>query len=243
MKNLIVTLKFLVIILYSVAWGQNRMVNYQNHGWYMYFGSYYWNSKMGLHAEYQWRRNEWIRNWQQSLGRVGLIYKLNNEVSFTLGYGNIITYPYGKQPVTKTFLEHRLWEQVLLSSKIKKWDIKHRYRLEQRWIENYPQWKFLNRFRYQLWLDIPFSTVFKKNLMICTFYDEVFINFGKNVQKNLLDQNRLYGAIGLVINPSTIIRIGYMNHILMKSDGIHEEMNHTLQISLHQNLTFKKSKD
>lgn len=243
MKVLIVILNVFGLSYIQLALGQNRIINSHYHGWYMFFGSYNLNSKIGLHTEYQWRRNDIIKNWQQSLARIGLIYKWNNEISFTMGYGHIITYPYGKQPVSQTFLEHRIWEQVLISHKIQNSDIKHRYRLEHRWLENSSHWKYFNRFRYQFWIDIPLLNISENKKLLFTFYDEAFINFGKNVQKNIFDQNRLYGSIGLMINPNTIVRIGYMNHIIMKSDGIHEEMNHTLQISLHQNLSLKKSEN
>jgi hypothetical protein len=239
MKHLIVILNIFFFLDFSFA--QNRITDSQSHGWYMYFGSYFMSPKIGIHSEYQWRRNEIIENWQQSLARIGIILKNNELLAFTLGYGHIITYPYGKQPVPKTFLEHRIWQQVLLNTKFNKTEIKHRYRLEQRWLEqNNASWKYINRFRYQFWIDIPLTTIAQKKKLITSLYDEIFINFGKNVQKNIFDQNRLYIALGFGLSHNYALRLGYMNQIITKGDGTHQEMNHTLQISLHHNFTFKK---
>lgn len=209
---------------------QNRIIAQQYHGWYMYFGTHYLIPKWGIHSEYQWRRNDIVQNWQQSLSRVGIIFKVHDALSLTVGYGHILTYPYGEQPVPQTFLEHRIWEQALIQHKIQNVDFKHRYRLEQRWLNLQNDWKYLNRLRYQLTIEKKLN-----NFLLLSFYDEIFIGFGKNVQKNIFEQNRLYAALGWNVLKNTSIRFGYMNQILIKPNGIHQELNHTLQVSLHLN--------
>ncbi len=239
MNYRIAMLNFLGLMFYSLVPAQNRVVDYHYNSWYMYFGSHFLTNKIGLHSEYQWRRNDIIRNWQQSLTRLGIIYTFNPSLSITLGYGHVLTYPYGKQPIPTMSLEHRLWQQALLNQEIHKWNFKHRYRFEQRWLQTISSWRYLNRFRYQLWLEKTIYTAEKFKIFF-SLYDEIFINFAKNVEKNLLDQNRLYAAIGWTIRNHTIIRLGYLNQIIAKADGIHEEINHTLQISLHYHYKLKR---
>ncbi len=246
MNYLIVILNGLifVFIIHSEIFSQNHKTVVNLNGWYMYFGNYSLTPKISLNSEYQWRRNEIIKNWQQSLTRIGLTYSPYPEWSFTMGYGHILTYPYGKMPVLKTFLENRLWEQILLTHNLKNWKFKHRYRLEQRWLENItsssPKWIFYHRMRYQFWWDI---VLYSKNhhQLLFSFYDEVFINFGKNVQKNFLDQNRLYFAFGWVLQPNLVLRWGYLNQRILKPNSIQMENNHTLQFSINQAIV-KKSK-
>lgn len=230
---------------------QTRIQNTNNHGWYMYFGNHRLTNKWSLHTEYQWRRNEWIQNWQQSLARIGIDYRLNDQAIITLGYGNIITYPYGEQPVLTTYNEHRIWQTLLLTNKNGRFNFSHRYRLEQRFSEKYKNDTngdmvferviYTNRIRYLFSVVVPINKKLnEKDAVFLRFYDEAFVSFGKNVGKNIFDQNRLYFALGYQILPTTNLQAGYLNHLVFKADGIHYENNHTLQISLTHNFDFRK---
>ena len=104
---------------FEIALGQNNRLNTNNNiGWYNYFGTFKVAEKFGIHTEYQWRRNNYITDWQQSLLRVGLNYNLNPRVLFRVGYAWIETYPYGDIPLNglgRDFTEHRIFEMVQLS--------------------------------------------------------------------------------------------------------------------------------
>lgn len=217
----------------------------------MYFGNHRLTNKWSLHTEYQWRRNEWIQNWQQSLARIGIDYRINDQAIITLGYGNIITYPYGEQPVLTTFNEHRIWQTLLLTNKSGRFNFSHRYRLEQRFSDKYKndtngnivfeKVNYTNRMRYLFSVVVPINKkTVEKDAVFLRFYEEAFVSFGKNVGKNIFDQNRLYIALGYQLLPTTNIQLGYLNHLVFKADGIHYENNHTLQISLTHNFDFRK---
>jgi hypothetical protein len=238
-------------IISNKNFAQTRIQNTNNHGWYMYFGNHRLTNKWSLHTEYQWRRNEWIQNWQQSLARIGIDYRLNDQAIITLGYGNIITYPYGEQPVLTTFNEHRIWQTLLLTNKNGRFNFSHRYRLEQRFSDKYKndtngdivfeKVNYTNRMRYLFSVVVPINKKsVEKDAVFLRFYEEAFVSFGKNVGKNIFDQNRLYFALGYQILPTTNIQAGYLNHLVFKADGIHYENNHTLQISLTHNFDFRK---
>jgi hypothetical protein len=46
-------------------------------------------------------------------------------------------------------------------------------------------------------------------------YDEIFIGFGKNVNANVFDQNRVGALIGYRFNKNVNIEAGYLNQISM----------------------------
>lgn len=123
--NIFILLLFVTLTSQGIA--QNRIQNTNHNGWYMFFGNHRLSNKWSLHTEYQWRRNEWIQNWQQSLARIGIDYRINDQAIITLGYVNIITYPYGEQPVLTTFNEHRIWQNLLLTNKYGRFNFSHRY--------------------------------------------------------------------------------------------------------------------
>ncbi|MFT6199912.1 MAG: hypothetical protein ACJAQ2_001691, partial [Vicingaceae bacterium] len=58
----------------------------QSNSWWMYFGNHKINEKYSLHTEYQFRRSDFAKNWQQSLARIGVDYHINKENAITVGY-------------------------------------------------------------------------------------------------------------------------------------------------------------
>jgi hypothetical protein len=213
-----------------------KQIDDQVHGWVAYQGNHKLNSQFDLHTEYQWRRADVFSDWQQSLTRIGLDYKLNPSVTISGGYAWILTYPYGSQPIANRTNENRLWQQVILKQPIGNFQVQHRYRLEQRWIDT--QFKQRMRYRVQVLIPLQKSFVDKKQGVFLNVNDEVFLGFGNGIGKNILDQNRCIGAVGYQFNKDFSMQIGYLNQFVIKSDGLHMERNHTLWTSVVYNLDF-----
>jgi hypothetical protein len=95
-----------------------KQIDEQLHGWVVYQGNHKLNSHFDLHTEYQWRRADGFNDWQQSLTRIGLDYKLNPNCTISGGYAWIVSYPYGAQPIASKTNENRLWQQVVLKQTI-----------------------------------------------------------------------------------------------------------------------------
>jgi len=238
------------ILITSSSNAQKEYANHQ-HVWGTYLGNHKLTKKFGLHTEYQWRREEWFQNWQQSLMRIGIDYNVNSNLSITAGYGWIVTFPYGEQPVLNQFNEHRIWQQLNLKSKIeltkKVIDVQHRYRLEQRFLETYHlnsvdapvrgETIFRQRVRYRALFLIPMSkNTMEDNTLFLNINNEVFIGFGKGIEKNVLDQNRFNIALGWRFTSNFNLQFGYLNQYVLKVDGVKIERNHTLLSSLVYNI-------
>lgn len=181
---------------------------------------------MGIHGEYQWRRVDYIKNWQQSLLRVGVNYQYNPNILFRLGYGWIETFPYGEIPIQsmgKDFTEHRIFQMMQLQQTEGNIQFSHRFMLEQRFIgvynnetsESEDSFSFLNRIRYMFRLQVPVSLKNKeKSKPYFACYDELFIGFGKNVNANIFDQNRIGIVFGYKFNDRFRFEAGYLNQTL-----------------------------
>ena len=222
-------LKFLapLLLVFISGFSQNTRITDNNSiGWYTFTGSFKLNQKFGIHSEYQWRRDERITNWQQSLLRVGVNYQLNQKIQFRLGYAWIETFPYGEIPLNsfgKDFTEHRSFQMATLSDKVSVVDLSHRFMLEQRWVGRYTNanlnseddYLFMNRFRYMFRSQIPLKgkTIADKTPYLAV-YDEIFIGFGENVNENIFDQNRLGLVFGYRFNKTFRMEAGYLNQIL-----------------------------
>lgn len=215
----------------------------QYNTWYMYFGNHRLSDKLGLHTEYQWRRHEWSESWQQSLMRVGLDYYVTENSMLTAGYGWIESFPYGEQPIAATFTEHRIWQQWVINQRVRRLYVNHRYRLEQRFLEQpgTDDYVFRQRARYRLMTILPIGhRDLTDHSFFLSAYAEPFISFGKGVGANILGQNRLYLALGYRVNPQVNFQLGYLNQYVIKADGKRHERNHDLQIGLTYNLDLRR---
>lgn len=195
MKRIATVLSILCCLLLnakSKVFAQNGRITDRNSiGWFNYFGTIKLKAKWSLHTEYQWRRVQIIKDWQQSLLRIGVNYQLNNDVQFRLGYAWAETFAYGDIPLNafgKQFTEHRTYQMATINDKIGKVSLSHRFMLEQRWLGRYTSatdtkdddFLFMNRMRYMIRGQIPL-TKNATNPIYAAAYNEILIGFGKNV--------------------------------------------------------------
>jgi hypothetical protein len=230
-----------------------HLISNQNHAWVTYLGNHKLTDKFSLHTEYQWRRAGGFENWQQSLARIGVDYSINQGLTVTAGYAWVLSYPYGDMPIAHTFNEQRMWQQVNAKSKYGRFELQHRYRLEQRFMENYIKNTdgtfargndlFRQRVRYRAMVLVPISrTEMLDNTLFLNVNNELFLGFGKGIGRNILDQNRMIFALGWRFNKDFNMQVGYLNQFVIKSDGINMERNNTLLVSTVYNLDFRKKK-
>ena len=205
-KKIIFYLICIVFISNNVK-GQNLEEN-ELGNWLMYFGTHKISEKYSLHYETQLRNYEVISNFNQLLPRVGLNYHIDESSIVTAGYAFIPTQNefdkgWGKEMVT----ENRIWEQFILRNSINRVKIRHRYRLEQRWVKAGDITTYKNRARYMLSVKLPISKNEESPLFI-SLYDEIFLN----ISDNPFDQNRLFAALGYQVNKQMNIQLGYLRH-------------------------------
>lgn len=218
---------FFFLLLSTSGFGQqNRIIDRNAIGWYTVNGDHQFGKRWLLHTEYQWRRVELIHAWQQSLARLGLAYKLTDEVKLAGGYTLLTTFPYGEHPVADAgvpTIESRTYEDIQLSAGAGIVKLSHRFRLEQRWLgqgaDDNPRhidgWKYQNRARYQLSGTVPLAgATIDDGEFYGNFFDEVFIGFGRNVGQNVFNQNRISAGFGYQFSNSFNIELNYINQIV-----------------------------
>jgi Protein of unknown function (DUF2490) len=75
------------IFIAATSSAQNtRLRDNNNIGWYSGTGTFAFNKKWSAHLEYQWRREDFIKTWQQSLLRTGINYHANSNTTLRMGY-------------------------------------------------------------------------------------------------------------------------------------------------------------
>lgn len=196
--------------------------------WYMYFGNNKISKKLNWHNEIQYRNFDAIGDLEQLLIRTGIGYDLTeNNNNVLLGYGFILSQPYVNGEKREN-VEHRIFQQFIIKQKFGRFNLQHRYRLEERFLED----DFRMRFRYMLGLNIPITQkeMLPKTLY-ASVYNEIFLHFNSPV----FDRNRVYGALGYVINKNMRIEAGYMNQL-------QENRNRgQIQIGFYNNIPFTRN--
>ena len=203
MKKKLLIILFLINIL-SVKSQENGIGN-----WLIYFGNKDLNSTLNWHHEIQYRNYNLLGELEQLLIRTGLGYDVNENNNILLGYGFIDS----RNRVIETneiskVNEHRIYQQFISKQAIGKLKIQHRYRFEQRFIED----DFKLRYRYFLSLKIPLQKTNKKYYI--SAYNELFVNA---TGENTFDRNRIYGGLGYALNSNIKLELGYMNQIFNTS--------------------------
>ena len=206
MKKRIIFYMICMVFISNNVKGQNIEENLGS--WLMYFGTHKLSEKYSLHYETQLRNYEIVSNFNQLLPRVGLNYHIDKNTSVTAGYAFIPTqkeFDLGWEDEIET--ENRIWQQFILKNKVGNINIRHRYRLEQRWVKLGEETTYKNRARYMLSLRLPISKNEESPLFI-SLYDEIFLN----ISDSPFDQNRLFAALGYQINKQMNCQVGYLRH-------------------------------
>ena len=243
MKNLILV-NLLLALAYSGFAQTGRIIAPAGHAWYMENGTIKLNEKWLLFHDVQFRRADLLPEAQQLLLRAGIGYNLSKSIQVIGGYCFVQTYPYGDYPVKHEFPENRFWEQLIIKAPIGRATFINRYRLEQRYLGNSTTGslanpRFENRMRYFGRMNIPMQKA--EDYKLYSFvYDEIFINFGKNVGVNIYDQNRIAAGLGWKLDKKLSLELGYMNQMVqqraLQPNGKSVlENNHTLIVSLVSN--------
>lgn len=234
----------LLVLVYCSGFAQTKQ---DQRVWFAYIGQYKVSEKWGYHIEAQFRMDNQLEQNLQNLYRIGGMYFLSPRAHVTAGYSLIKTYNSG---LDDFFSENRLWEQYQFN---KKWadnknTMTHRFRLEQRWVEQLATVEgesnssnFQNRLRYLNRNVFHLANLSsEKEELYAVVQNEVFLNIGDNkVNSKVFDQNRFLVGLGLNYNSNIRLELGYMNHFITSSYGA-DAMNHTVSVSLLQNLDLQK---
>ena len=199
--------------------------------WLMYFGTNRIHDNWSIHTEVQYRNHELAPNTvEQLLLRTGLNYHLSSSSMLTAGYAYVGSYVYESEQSKPEVTEHRIFQQLIMTNKIGRIKFEHRYRIEQRWVND----DYRNRLRYRLMAFIPINkSVIEEGTFFVGIYDEIFIN----TKQTFYDRNRLYVSLGYQIKKSLQVQLGYLNQ------RVNTFGKHHLQLGVVFNTDFRKSDD
>lgn len=195
--------------------------------WYMYFGNQSINDRWNVHSELQYRNYNVIGNLEQLLLRGGFGYNLSEKNNnLMLGYAYVFSEPYLDANTKTKSSENRLFQQFITRQSLSRINLQHRYRLEQRFLED----DYKTRFRYFLGATVPINdSEIKRNTFYLSTYNEIFIHA---TSENAFDRNRIYGALGYSITNHIRVEAGMMSQIFEAGS------KKQFQFAIYNNLPF-----
>lgn len=173
--------------------------------WLMYFGTNRFSDDFSLHTEVQYRNHTAVpTDIEQLLLRTGINYHFAPSALVTAGYGYITSYDFDGDYSMADSKEHRIWQQLILNQLVGRIKFEHRYRVEQRWVNQ----NYRNRLRYRIMTFIPLNKpTLGEGSLFLGLYDEIFMN----TESAFFDRNRLYGALGYQFSGSTSAQLGMLH--------------------------------
>ena len=208
------SLKYVILsVLFFVFLSPKKVVAQDSNlgNWLIYIGNKKLNSKWNIHNEVQYRNYNAVGDLEQLLLRTGLGYNITENNNILLGYGYILSENYiGNTDEKLSVNEHRIFQQFITKQKIGKIGLSHRYRFEQRFVED----GFKMRFRYFLGIKIPLQYKEEGKLPVyLSLYNEIFLN----TKSSVFDRNRVYGGVGYTFSKALRLELGYMNQFFETS--------------------------
>lgn len=186
--------------------------------WVLLFGNKQLSEKVNWHHEVQYRNYNVAGDLEQLLLRTGIGINVRENANLLLGYGFIRSENYINEEDKEVVNEHRIYQQFITKQKLGKLSLQHRYRFEERFVED----NFRLRFRYflganyQLWKDDQEDS---DKMFYLSMYNEIFLN----TVQNAFDRNRLYGGLGYKLSKALKFEVGYMNQFL--ANGNRDQVN------------------
>lgn len=165
------------------------------------------------------RMGNGVSELSQLLVRPALQFQFTERASLFSGYLWQSTYP-ENGPVVH---ENRLWEQILLTRKIKRLQIINRTRLEQRFFNNVSGTG--HRARHMVKLDFDLY----KRIYLATS-NEIFVNLNtvRDGPEAGIDQDRYFAGLGFRLGNRNRIEVGYQLQYVNRSDPDDDQANHAL---------------
>ena len=169
--------------------------------WAIYFGNYGLAPRWSLFADAQQRHTTEPQNQRQTMLRLGIQRSLTDRSSFLVGAAGIPSQIVGEE----SKFEFRIFEQFISDHRWGRSYVRHRFRLEQRFLGNE---LLRQRLRYFVLLNIPLTGPNQApGVPYLSAYNELFV---QGSAKGYWDRNRFFLGLGYSFSPSLRMEFGAM---------------------------------
>jgi opacity protein-like surface antigen len=210
-----------------------KKITSRPYAWYTYAASFQLAPKWLLSNDISERH--FIDNGKQ------LQFTLRSKINYTLGqnWNAGIGFAYFLSntfdPASTSTLgvpELRVFQEFNNNQKLNRFTISHRYRIEERYFRKVVNdklasgYNFNFRFRYKFEVEYRiYQSTNNTQLLSFKAGDEIMLNAGKKIVKNMFEQNRINTAISYQANNNFTFDLGYTYGFQQKSSGDYNQAN------------------
>jgi hypothetical protein len=140
--------------------------------------------------------------------------------------------------------EHRLWQQVIFSLPVSKGRLTHRFRFEERFIENRAtnEYPLSTRARYQIGFNMPLQgRTLEKNEFYFNTYNEFYFSL-TGAKNATYSENWTYAGFGYDMGKIGRLELGYLFQTLVRNQAQDLRFFNLTQIMWVTNFNFAKNK-
>ncbi|HLZ87289.1 MAG TPA: DUF2490 domain-containing protein [Puia sp.] len=229
----------ITLLIFALAGPASSQTQFM--GWAATFQNYKVTDKFGLYFDAQWRSTAQVRQAHALLLRPGINFYFSPSFTGAVGYA-FIPQQRISAGVTGYLPEHRVWEQLVFTHKVKTpaghsatATVTHRLRLEQRYLPKHHAegnelvkdgHRYAGRVRYFARGVLPLAAQKDKG-PFAALQNEIFFH---TADGGSFDQNRAYVAAGYRMSRQFDVEMGYMNQYVAGSSPVN---NHILQVATY----------
>ena len=225
-----------------------KTVAHNNQQWLQYYLQLQLPKKLIWQSDVSIRRINNLQQWSQITVRVGLGYMLPKNFQVATGAACFSFFTNNKP----SKIEFRVYQELNTTQKIKSVSVQNRLRIEARYFRNISSGtitkasSFNFRFRYRIFFSIPLQKSSVNNTnpkFFLNIGDEVFVNAGKEIKYNILDNNRLLlGASIQFQDKVTVLFLYNFQYGQRNISNLHEHSD-VFWMGITHKITVKKRND
>ena len=238
MKNIYITLVLIIVFNFT-----NAQDNNASHfsSWNSFIPKVTIDNSFYITSEFHFRRTNFLKGWEQFIIRPAIHFKKNETYDFALGHSFLRNYSFADFSIPINANEHNIWQQLQLSQTQGEISFKHRFRLEERFIDQIVESSnnqygidgnnYNNRFRYRFTVTRPIIKIKEYKSISIKMFDELFIDLEDGIRPKSFNQNWFY--VGLEFPITSKIGLGFGYHNIGLNSGNNTFItNHVLQTTI-----------
>ncbi|GAB4345824.1 MAG: hypothetical protein OHK0038_26040 [Flammeovirgaceae bacterium] len=220
---------FFLIVLLSIvfnSYSQSRNIHPTSLRWVGFVGRYSITPEWTIHTRIDNRRFINPNKQNQFIAHLYIARKVFEQSELGLGITHSRQSPQNIHSTSTLVVpEWRVFQDFASEKQCCKLKILHKYRIEERFLrknngkELTDGYSFQMRFRYRIQLSYPLVKNPEKYWML-RVYDEVMINAGKGIVRNVFDQNRIFVGLEHKFATHWAAELGYMKLFQQQSSGV-----------------------
>ncbi|MFN6946836.1 MAG: DUF2490 domain-containing protein [Cytophagaceae bacterium] len=213
-----------------------------------------YHNKTILSEHWEWQTHLDDRRWfspnqkrHHLLIRTQAFYHITKKISISQGFVYALQHPQDPKSTSDLIVpEYRPFQEIVINNDLGKVIIRHRYRLEERFVHKSTKtelsdgFNFNWRLRYQFQAQKRLIKLDETRGIHFRVAEEIMLNYGKNIEHNIFDQSRFSAAFLLNLNKNFDFEVGYSHWYQQQRDGKTFFNRHIYRLTIFHSIDLRR---